>query len=303
MHILDKIIRRRGKTRKKRFSKLKCHPNHFTMKNMNTIKNSCLNDKVLQYMKIIWNRRHPDDKINTNRPKEIWDKMNQNMNQSCSNELCWINNTIDDRNLKYKLKRKLFAPVAPKSWSQNKNEWLSSTELSNVMKQYEDSNKNFKFFGPSPIDYNSVQYNNECVWPEICNIDIGKLKNKNKTKLGFIFNTDKHYQDGSHWISLFVDLDKKMIFFFDSNGTKEPKEIRTLKEELKEQCLTKCGLKMKLDTNYPFEHQYRDGQCGMYCLYFIISLLNKKHNFDYFKKKRIADKHVEKLRNVYFNQI
>ena len=41
----------------------------------------------------------------------------------------------------------------------------------------------------------------------------------------------------------------------------------------------------------------------LYCLYFIISLLNKKHNFDYFKKKRIADKHVEKLRNVYFNKI
>lgn len=305
MHILDNILKkgkRRTKKKNQKFNSLKCHPKHFTSKNIKRIKKSCLNDKLLNYMKIIWNKRHPDNKIISKQPKEIWDKMNQNMNGSCSNELCWIENTIQDTRMKNNLKKKLFAPFAPKSWKKNKDEWLSSTDLLNVMKQYEDSYDHFKFFGPSPIDFNSVEYNNECVWPEICNIDIRKLLKQHKTKLGFIFNTDKHYQDGSHWISLFVDLDKHMIFFFDSNGTKEPKEIKTFKKELQEQCLSKCGLNMKLDSNYPFEHQYKDGQCGMYCLYFIISLLKKSHNFEYFKKKRIPDKQVEKLRKIYYNQ-
>ncbi len=60
---------------------------------------------------------------------------------------------------------------------------------------------------------------------------------------------------------------------------------------------------MKIDTNHPFEHQKKDGECGMYCLYFIISLLKGKHNLNYFKTKRIPDKKVQELRNSYFNNI
>ena len=47
----------------------------------------------------------------------------------------------------------------------------------------------------------------------------------------------------------------------------------------------------------------RNTECGMYCLYFIISLLSNKHDFNYFNTKRIPDKHVEEFRNIYFNNI
>ena len=36
----------------------------------------------------------------------------------------------------------------------NKNTWLNSLDISRVMKQYEDNYKNFRFLGPSPIDFN-----------------------------------------------------------------------------------------------------------------------------------------------------
>ena len=49
-----------------------------------------------------------------------------------------------------------------------------------------------------------------------------------KHKLGFIFNTDKHYQSGSHWIAMFVDLKSKQIFYFDSNGNAMPIQIKQL---------------------------------------------------------------------------
>ena len=36
-----------------------------------------------------------------------------------------------------------FAPEAPKSWNKNPNEWLSSTDILKVMKQYEKAYRCF----------------------------------------------------------------------------------------------------------------------------------------------------------------
>ena len=60
---------------------------------------------------------------------------------------------------------------------------------------------------------------------------------------------------------------------------------------------------MKISNNHNFNHQKTNTECGMYCLYFIISLLSNKHDFDYFNTKQISDKHVERFRNIYFNNI
>ena len=109
-----------------------------------------------------------------------------------------INSLIKDNKYKRKLKKSLFAPSMPYIWKKNINEWLNSNDILNVMKQYEEADPQFEFFGPSPIDYDTIVYNNSCVWPEICNINMKNLFNKQKTKLGFIFNTDKHYEEGSH---------------------------------------------------------------------------------------------------------
>ena len=58
---------------------------------------------------------------------------------------------------------------------------------------------------------------------------------------------------------------------------------------------------MKQDSNVNFQHQETNTECGMYCLYFIISLIQNKHPVSYFKNHRISDDRVEKLREEYFN--
>ena len=121
-------------------------------------------------------------------------------------------------------------------------------------------------------------------------------------KIGFVFNTDKHYKGGSHWISMYLDLDKKLLFFFDSAGNKVPKQIEKLMKEIERQCLDN-DIQIKKDTNYPKVHQRENTECGMYCLYFIISLLEKKHNAAFFQKKRINDHLVKKFRTIYFNKL
>ena len=54
--------------------------------------------------------------------------------------------------------------------------------------------------------------NGKCVWEELCKFELEKQIEKGKNKIGIIFNLDKHYQSGSHWVSLFIDIEI-MIFF------------------------------------------------------------------------------------------
>ena len=101
------------------------------------------------------------------------------------------------------------------------------------MKQYERYYKNFLFIGPSPIDFDAKLVDNECVWEELCKFDLKKIIAKNKNKLGLIFNLDPHYKSGSHWVSMFINIPQRYIFYFDSNGDKMPEEIKILIERIK----------------------------------------------------------------------
>ena len=108
----------------------------------------------------------------------------------------------------------------------------------------------------------------------MCNFNLKDYIQKNITKIGIIFNTDTHDKPGKHWISLFIDLDKKFIFYFDSNGTKMPKQIKVFINRVEQQAQHE-NIIVKVDSNEGFTHQYNDGQCGMYALYFIIELLKE----------------------------
>ena len=48
-------------------------------------------------------------------------------------------------------------------------------------------------------------------------------------------------------------------------------------------------------------HQEGNTECGMYSLYFIISLIEDTVNPNYFKSKKISDAEMENLRDRYFN--
>ena len=51
-----------------------------------------------------------------------------------------------------------------------------------------------------------------------CKFDLKDYLKEGKNKIGIVFNMDPHYKSGSHWISLFINVKKKVIFFFDSVG-------------------------------------------------------------------------------------
>ena len=274
------------------YKKVKCGPNP----NSNDF--SCYSNNALFKMKNAWNLRHVRDKILTNDPKEIWDELKVKMAHSCDRESCWLRSKFMEGNTDSELLNYTFAPKAPEEWKRKPNEWLSSLDIESVMKQYEKYYKCFEFLGPSPIDYDHHKLYGECVWEELCKLNISDFMKRNKNKIGIILNTDPHYKDGEHWIALFINIKKKFIVYFDSNGNKEPKQVAKLMNTIVQQ-----GKQLGIDfTTYvnKIEHQQTDSECGMYCLYFIIEMLKDK-DIKCFLKNKIPDVKVFKLRKEYFN--
>lgn len=286
--------KRKHKTQKIDMFRVNCSPNP-TNKNETY---SCYNDTSLFKLKNYWNVRHTRNQITSNDPREIWNKLKENMSHICKRESCWLRSKFMEGNLDKELLNYTFAPTAPKEWKTNPNEWLSSLDIEAVMKQYENYYKCFEFLGPSPIDYDSHMLYGECVWEELCNFNISEQIKRNINKIGIILNTDPHNKRGQHWISLFVNIKKKFIVYFDSNGKKPPRQVTKLMNEIKNQG-KQLGIDFKLYINN-IEHQKSDSECGMYCLYFIIEML-KDNDIEYFLDNKIDDNEVFVLRNKYFN--
>lgn len=292
-----------AKTKK---NKVNCNP---AIKNK-SLKNTCYDKKSLLLIKKEFNKNHSNDLIETSDPNKIIDELKVKM-KSCSKEDCWLQE-INNPDLKKKVNNYLFAPKQPKEWKNQPHYWLSNYDILEVLKQYEEKFSNFKFIGPTPIDFDSKPYvlDDSCVWQELCEFNLQKYIKKNIDKIGIVFNLDKHNQSGSHWVSMFIDLQDRFIFYLDSALNPIPQEIENLKNKILKQA-AQANMPLDFDTNYPIMHQRGNNECGMYSLFMIITMLTKKvknrtlktkkQRINYFKK-RIPDSFVFEYRDIYFNK-
>ena len=78
-----------GGTKKQKFIKLSCSPEN----DKNSSSFTCYSNDDLNKLKEIWNTRHPDNTINTNDTKEIWNNLKIYYNKSCNkkNKVLFIN--------------------------------------------------------------------------------------------------------------------------------------------------------------------------------------------------------------------
>ena len=268
----------------------KTNPNDFT----------CYSNESLFKLRDMWNARHPDVKITSNNPKDIWSILKINMEGTCSKESCWLKQNFVNEKLGKQIKDDSFAPSSPLSWKKNPNEWLSSVDILKVMKQYEKTYKCFSFIGPSPIDFDTHIMNGECVWEELCEFNLKKEMDSGKFKFGIIFNLDPHYKGGSHWVSLFINTRKKKIFYFDSVGNNIPPQIMKFVEKVIMQGKD-MNINFVFDQNYPIEHQYGNTECGVYSIFFIVHMLEDKLSEHYLKTHILKDEYMQNFRKIYFN--
>jgi hypothetical protein len=274
-----------------------CAPN-LNIDNENSKSNdffTCFTRVALLNIITMWNKNNTKDKIiikDSYNKEKLWKLIDSKLKNICDNEYCWTKQDFT----KHKF-NKYFKPKKPSKWNKNNNEWLNTQDIERVMKQYEQKYSNFYFIGAVPIDFDHEFSPGNCVINELCKINLKSVLNKNKTKIGIIFNLDKHDEDGSHWVSFFADFDSNNIYYFDSYGYKEPKEVTELMKRLKSQG-EQLGKKINIHVNN-VRHQYKNSECGVYSINFILSLL-KGENYDSFSNNKIDDDTMWENRKIYF---
>jgi len=257
---------------------------------------SCFDKPAL--LKIIhsWNA-NKTDKIKyktTESHKSLWKKINRKLKDECDTEICWGRNYMADHN-------PYFKPMTPKKWTSNPREWLDTINIETVLKQYERKYTDFIFLGCVPLDFDYELSPGSCVVNELCKIDINTYFTMKKRKIGIVFNLDTHDQKGSHWVAMLANFDRNEICYFDSYGYTVPTEIDTLMKRLKEQAVKnniKKHRNMKLKYN-SVRHQYKNSECGIYCINFIVKLLEGR-TFEKHCNKKTNDDDMFKNRKLFF---
>lgn len=285
-----------GGLRQKNFNPDHCSPSS------DITDGSCLDRKLLIQVSKALNKICKDNKIDcTTDTPQLHENICKCMHKmtGCSSESCWLN----FKKLLKKLgknKEKFinsFKPIMPEEWLTDYNSWLTTDDIENCLIQYENAKKEFYFYGAVPIDFSKCHVSN------LCRFNLKKHIQQGHKKIGIVFNTDPHTEDGEHWISMYVDINGQNlkgipgIYYFDSYGLKPCKEVNYLIKKIKKQgkLVNKQFKYFYNDKNY----QKRDAQCGMYSIHFIKEML-KGLSFDNFLDSGLSDKKMIQKRNLYF---
>ena len=300
---------------------MKCGP-HLTYENGSCIPINLLKKMVTAYNDYNLKNEYNDNIIiynnkNDDEYKEyLIEQFNKKLGYKQKNwiDQNFINNL--DNETKDILKYNTFRPDGP----QGQFDWLSTIDINLVLAQYENKYNDFKFLGAVPIDFMSLEY------LPFKNLNFKDIEDNGFKQLGVIFNLDESYKSGSHWVSLYCNLDKCQIYFSDSYGIKPESRIQELIEKISfylENKLTldqdqnedqneedknlfnknlkqKYNKKISIDNRYnKTQHQKGNSECGVYSINFILRLLKGK-SFDYITQKRLKDDKINKCRSVYF---
>ena len=65
--------------------------------------------------------KHPDKKIMTREPKQVWEKLNENLSHVCETETCWLNQKFVDHGLRDKLYKTTFGQNSLKMEGKSKH--------------------------------------------------------------------------------------------------------------------------------------------------------------------------------------
>lgn len=204
----------------------------------------------------------------------------------CDNELCWTKQAFMNEIVKEMLiniNTNTFRPDGPDDPTQ----WLNTDHINQIINQYENLYKGFKFYGAVPSD---------CGDYEFCSLS--KI-NFNTDQIGIIFNLDKHGSGGSHWVGMFIDVNKGEIFYCDSTGNPPNEGMKKIIDQFKLFYRKKTGKNPLYRVNSK-KYQLDGSECGIYSCNFIIRML-KGENFDSIINNYATFEEINSCRNVYFN--
>lgn len=277
-------------------------------------------NQILKICKIY--NQHNKNKININSDiKTVYKQLKQKFNNI--DEHLWL----EDSKLKKYIPFQgdtIFVPKMPSEWCKDisiwRNEtnnnyisapWLSNLDIDKVINQYHDKYTNFVFLGTYPIDFQKRNLFG-CI-SHLCGFKINDIISMKKNSFGIVLNTDKHNQSGSHWISIFCNLKKFKIYFFNSANSNKyaiPSEVIEFVKDIQSQVKQIYRKKLEFKFNNKVKHQSSSSECGIYSIYFILSMLDadelNNNGGDIFDKYfnnpefKISDKKMLDKRFKYF---
>jgi hypothetical protein len=273
---------------------------------------TCMAPKEIRALARAWNMTHDKKTQIPNIQKAsvatLVKLLNERFSPTCGydNQMCWVEaiNVQDKTQLKSK-----FRPLMNASWLRNKREWLSNFDINKCVSQYMEKYKRFLFLGAIPRD---SMKSNVCSIYNMCNVNVAQLLEKGKSEIGIVFNLDRHHESGSHWVALYANFRPRSpkfgIFYYDSVGDAPPQEIRDFTLDLKKQ--VDALYDRKITQNFDgrlnvVQHQYKNTECGMYSMVFIILCLEKP-NMNFYQVRELipkkSDDEINELRQVLFSK-
>jgi len=261
---------------------------------------SCISLTTLVQMANAYNIEYSKDPIrlstklevlNPSKYKKYLVKQFNKKLKSCEDQKCWSKQSFIkhlDGNVKDELTKNTFRPKGP----QGQFTWLNTLNINHVFDQYMAKHNDFKFFGAVPIDFDDLDYY------ELRGLDFSKLVDEGKTKIGVVFNLDKHNQPGSHWVGLYADLDAGTVYFSDSYGIKPDKRIANFMRRIAKFIEGDTEKKAVVEYNN-VRHQFGNSECGVYSISFILRLL-RGDSFENITENVVDDDTINKCRNYYF---
>ena len=288
----------------------KCNKRNKIMTLRSVHKQSCLTPDALRLLVNAWNTEFPAQQIKYAEPLSgVWEQLRAHIIKHIpleSGEHAWLEQPWVHKALTAekaeKIKDTLYRPEAPDEWDDNPQTWLSTDEINDALKQYEIKYPAFKYYGAMPIDFDLKTATGSCMINSLCQINLAELLKKRVPAtdfIGMVFNLDKHNQPGSHWISLFINIPKREINFWDSFAMSPPAEVGNLIKKVQAQG-NKLGIKFKVQINKR-KHQLKNTECGVYSINFIVEQLEGKP-FKEVCNTIIRDEAMNSRRQLYFSR-
>lgn len=223
----------------------------------------------------------------------LLNEISNRTSDKCDNQRCWSSQSFIKRmnnKMRTQLEKYTFRPSGP----EGRFDWLSNVNINEVMEQYENKYKDFKYLGTVPMDFDEISQLG------IKELDLNKLKRENKIKLGIIFNLDEHNKSGSHWVALYTDLNKCETYYFDSYGIEPEYRVRKFMRRIYRYNQENNINKIQIIADYnKIRHQYENSECGVYSMNFIIRML-RGESFKNICNSKIHDTKINKCRDIYF---
>lgn len=148
------------------------------------------------------------------------------------------------------------------------NGWLSNLDIDGIIYSKTKHIPDFLYLGSLPIDYENIPS-----YSYMKNLSYPTLVNIGKKRMACIINTAKAKTGGEHWTAIFIDAreNKKTICYFNSYNV----SFQRYPEISRFISTAKTSLSLSEKEN-AIAMQKRGGECGMYCIYFILNRLSDK---------------------------